>query len=120
MPEYHIHLTKALIADEAVGLVAGDKVDGNDIPTAISTIVTSTIASLIASDLPIATVTQTAVPGVDVPGEVVPAPPLTNYILGFLLIGIAWGFTTPFIRSAAKGHKPPSHPILETRKVKDR
>ncbi|KAH8589428.1 hypothetical protein B0O99DRAFT_636867 [Bisporella sp. PMI_857] len=44
----------------------------------------------------------------------VPSPPLFNYILGFLLIGIAWGFTTPFIRSAARTHKPPPHPILES------
>jgi hypothetical protein len=29
------------------------------------------------------------------------APPTFNYILGFLLVGLAWGFTTPFIRRAA-------------------
>ncbi|RAL10294.1 uncharacterized protein BO97DRAFT_394408 [Aspergillus homomorphus CBS 101889] len=28
-------------------------------------------------------------------------PPVINYILSFLLVGIAWGFTTPFIRRAA-------------------
>ncbi|KAL5003768.1 hypothetical protein BDV10DRAFT_2707 [Aspergillus recurvatus] len=28
-------------------------------------------------------------------------PPVFNYILSFLLVGIAWGFTTPFIRRAA-------------------
>ncbi|OBT91846.1 hypothetical protein VE01_10182 [Pseudogymnoascus verrucosus] len=47
-----------------------------------------------------------------------PAPPIGNYILGFLLIGLAWGFTTPFIRAAARSHKPPAHPILETAAVK--
>ncbi|KAK2759883.1 hypothetical protein FQN54_002617 [Arachnomyces sp. PD_36] len=30
-----------------------------------------------------------------------PAPSAFNYILGFLLVGVAWGFTTPFIRRAA-------------------
>ncbi|KAI1959832.1 hypothetical protein LOZ58_004197 [Ophidiomyces ophidiicola] len=29
------------------------------------------------------------------------APEALNYILAFLLVGIAWGFTTPFIRRAA-------------------
>ncbi|RAK92500.1 hypothetical protein BO79DRAFT_285418 [Aspergillus costaricaensis CBS 115574] len=28
-------------------------------------------------------------------------PPVINYILSFLLVGVAWGFTTPFIRRAA-------------------
>lgn len=42
-----------------------------------------------------------------------PSPaPILNYILGFLLIGLAWGFTTPFIRRAARTHTPRSHPIL--------
>lgn len=30
-----------------------------------------------------------------------PKPPLFNYVLSFLLVGVAWGFTTPFIRRAA-------------------
>lgn len=38
---------------------------------------------------------------------------IVRYVFGFLLIGIAWGFTTPFIRAAARTHKPPSHPVLE-------
>lgn len=29
-------------------------------------------------------------------------PPIFNYVLSFLLVGLAWGFTTPFIRRAAK------------------
>ncbi|ELR10726.1 hypothetical protein VC83_06282 [Pseudogymnoascus destructans] len=52
------------------------------------------------------------------PSPPAPAPPIANYILGFLLIGLAWGFTTPFIRAAARSHKPPAHPILETAAVK--
>ncbi|PMB72338.1 Transmembrane protein 234 [Beauveria bassiana] len=39
-------------------------------------------------------------------------PPVFNYVLSFLLVGIAWGGTTPFIRKAAKSHKPPQHQIL--------
>ncbi|KAL2269201.1 hypothetical protein VTJ83DRAFT_4047 [Remersonia thermophila] len=29
-------------------------------------------------------------------------PPTINFILSFLLVGLAWGFTTPFIRRAAQ------------------
>lgn len=37
------------------------------------------------------------------PDTSVPAdkPPIFNYVLSFLLVGVAWGFTTPFIRRAA-------------------
>ncbi|KAL4991040.1 hypothetical protein BDW68DRAFT_17617 [Aspergillus falconensis] len=35
--------------------------------------------------------------GIATPDE----PPVFNYILSFLLVGVAWGFTTPFIRRAA-------------------
>ncbi|KUI72876.1 hypothetical protein VM1G_08552 [Cytospora mali] len=41
-----------------------------------------------------------------------------NYILGFLMVGLAWGLTTPFIRKAAKDHHPAPHPILESDAVK--
>jgi len=51
------------------------------------------------------------------PSEDTPSPPIFNYILGFLLIGIAWGLTTPFIRAGAKTHKPRPHPILQTPSV---
>ncbi|EDO64992.1 hypothetical protein GE21DRAFT_8391 [Neurospora crassa] len=44
-------------------------------------------------------------------------PPLLNYILSFLLVGLAWGFTTPFLRRAAKTHNPPPHPLLERESV---
>ncbi|KAJ5885171.1 hypothetical protein N7495_009681 [Penicillium taxi] len=38
------------------------------------------------------------------PGDIVPSEPepsVFNYVLSFLLVGVAWGFTTPFIRRAA-------------------
>ncbi|KAI9849968.1 MAG: hypothetical protein M1838_006226 [Thelocarpon superellum] len=30
------------------------------------------------------------------------------------MVGLAWGFTTPFIRRAAISHHPPPHPILDS------
>ncbi|KAK4158585.1 hypothetical protein C8A00DRAFT_39302 [Chaetomidium leptoderma] len=39
-------------------------------------------------------------------------PPAINFILSFLLVGLAWGLTTPFIRRAARTHRPPPHPVL--------
>lgn len=45
-------------------------------------------------------------------------PPTINYVAGFLLVGLAWGFTTPFIRRAAKDHNPPAHPTLARDDVK--
>lgn len=53
------------------------------------------------------------------PSAPVTSPPIFNYIVGFLLIGIAWGFTTPFIRRAARSHTPPPHPILADPAVQD-
>lgn len=44
-----------------------------------------------------------------------PKPSPFNYIISFLLVGIAWGFTTPFIRRAAVKYKSPTaetHPSL--------
>ncbi|KAI3546742.1 hypothetical protein CABS01_06053 [Colletotrichum abscissum] len=46
-------------------------------------------------------------------------PAAINYVAGFLLVGLAWGFTTPFIRRAAKDHNPPPHPVLDTDAVKN-
>lgn len=46
------------------------------------------------------------------------SPGALNYILGFLLVGMAWGLTTPFIRRAARSHNPPPHPLLESAAVK--
>jgi len=37
--------------------------------------------------------------------EAQPSP--FNYILGFLLVGAAWGLTTPFMRRAAIDYTPP-------------
>jgi hypothetical protein len=45
-------------------------------------------------------------------------PPVFNYILSFILVGLAWGFTTPFIRRAAQSHNPPAHPVLESPAVR--
>ncbi|KAH8671070.1 hypothetical protein BX600DRAFT_238088 [Xylariales sp. PMI_506] len=45
-------------------------------------------------------------------------PPAINYVLGFLMVGVAWGFTTPFIRRAARDHNPPAHPLLDRVDVK--
>lgn len=49
--------------------------------------------------------------------EAVPAvntdtPSPINYILSFLLVGICWGFTTPFIRKAAVNYTAPTHPSI--------
>lgn len=46
-------------------------------------------------------------------------PPVFNYVLSFILVGLAWGFTTPFIRRAARDHSPPPHPVLDTPAVRD-
>ncbi|KAI0472590.1 hypothetical protein GGR56DRAFT_651068 [Xylariaceae sp. FL0804] len=51
-----------------------------------------------------------------------PPPPTLNYILGFLLVGLAWGLTTPFIRRAARERerrRPTPHPLLEQPSVRD-
>ncbi|KAG7113283.1 Transmembrane protein like [Verticillium longisporum] len=45
-------------------------------------------------------------------------PPVINYVIGFLMVGLAWGLTTPFIRRAARDHNPPAHPVLDTESVK--
>lgn len=54
----------------------------------------------------------------DIPAAQGPQPRPLNYIIGFTLVGIAWGLTTPFIRRAAKDHHPPPHPILESDAVR--
>lgn len=51
-------------------------------------------------------------------GAAEPQPGPLNYILGFLMVGLAWGLTTPFIRRAAKDHDPPPHPVLESEAVR--
>lgn len=52
------------------------------------------------------------------PSPAEPQPGPLNYVLGFTLVGIAWGLTTPFIRRAARDHHPRPHPILDTDAVK--
>ncbi|TKA30654.1 hypothetical protein B0A50_02374 [Salinomyces thailandicus] len=47
-------------------------------------------------------------------------PPTWRYVLGFLLVGIAWGFTTPFMRRAAvaRDQRPKTpRPFLSDPKV---
>ena len=41
------------------------------------------------------------------------SPSILAYVASFLLVGVAWGLTTPFIRRAAVDFKPPSRPWLE-------
>jgi len=51
----------------------------------------------------------------DAPPTATPPPPpsIFNYILGFLLVGMAWGLTTPFIRRAAVNFHPPPRPSID-------
>ncbi|OJD10117.1 hypothetical protein AJ78_07962 [Emergomyces pasteurianus Ep9510] len=47
-------------------------------------------------------------------------PSAFNYILSFLLVGVAWGFTTPFIRRAAvdfSARNEQKHPSQQDDKV---
>ena len=41
-----------------------------------------------------------------------PSPSIINWTLGFLLVGLAWGLTTPFIRRAAVNFHPAPHSSL--------
>jgi hypothetical protein len=42
-----------------------------------------------------------------------PSPSIFRWMLGFLLVGAAWGLTTPFIRKAAVGFKSTPRPSVE-------
>lgn len=42
-------------------------------------------------------------------------PSLFRYVLGFLVVGLAWGFTTPFMRRAAITSKAPSRPEMSSK-----
>lgn len=46
-------------------------------------------------------------------------PPMLNYVLSFILVGLAWGFTTPFIRRAARNHRSTDHPMLRSPTVRE-
>lgn len=47
-------------------------------------------------------------------------PPLINYVVSFVLVGLAWGLTTPFIRRAARAQRPPAHALLDSPAVRAR
>lgn len=51
--------------------------------------------------------------------DTTPVPPTTQpsilrWTLGFLLVGLAWGLTTPFIRRAALNFNPPARPWIDS------
>lgn len=41
-----------------------------------------------------------------------PQPSIIRWVLGFLLVGAAWGLTTPFMRRAALNYTPKSRPTV--------
>ncbi|KAF7506498.1 hypothetical protein GJ744_011748 [Endocarpon pusillum] len=41
-----------------------------------------------------------------------PNPSPFAYVLSFLIVGLCWGFTTPFIRRAALTYTTPTHPSI--------
>jgi hypothetical protein len=41
-----------------------------------------------------------------------PSPSPFNYVLSFLIVGLCWGFTTPFIRKAAMTFQTPTSPSI--------
>jgi Putative transmembrane family 234 len=43
------------------------------------------------------------------PSTANPTPSPLNYLLSFLIVGLCWGFTTPFIRKAAITYQTPSN-----------
>ena len=42
-----------------------------------------------------------------------PQPSLWQWTLGYLIVGMAWGLTTPFIRKAAVDFQPPKRPFID-------
>jgi hypothetical protein len=42
-----------------------------------------------------------------------PSPSIFNWVLGFLLVGMAWGLTTPFMRRAAANAPTISRPSVD-------
>lgn len=53
----------------------------------------------------------------DPPTVSAPSPSPIRWVLGFLLVGAAWGMTTPFMRRAALNYSPPVRPELSDPKV---
>ena len=41
-----------------------------------------------------------------------PSPSPFNYVLSFLIVGLCWGFTTPFLRNAAMTFQTPTSPSV--------
>jgi hypothetical protein len=41
-----------------------------------------------------------------------PQPSIIRWVLGFLLVGAAWGLTTPFMRRAAINYTAPTRPSV--------
>ena len=56
--------------------------------------------------------TPTPTPSPSTPTPPTPTPPTLNYILSFLIVGLCWGFTTPFIRKAALTYTTPTNPSI--------
>ncbi|KAG5290400.1 integral membrane protein, putative [Histoplasma capsulatum G186AR] len=54
----------------------------------------------------------------DTPAAETP-PSIFNYVLSFLLVGVAWGFTTPFIRRAAVDFNARNEQKAQTQKEQD-
>lgn len=52
------------------------------------------------------------------PATATEQPGPLNYVVGFLMVGLAWGLTTPFIRRAARDHRPAAHPVLQSDRVR--
>ncbi|KAJ2899628.1 Transmembrane protein [Zalerion maritima] len=63
--------------------------------------------------------TSTSMPSPAGEADSGPHPGPLNYIFGFLLVGLAWGLTTPFIRRAARSHNPSPHPTLSFPRVQN-
>lgn len=42
-----------------------------------------------------------------------PQPSIFRWVLGFLMVGAAWGLTTPFMRRAAINYTAPERPWLD-------
>ena len=51
-------------------------------------------------------------PDASAPDTPISAPSAFNYVLSFLLVGMCWGFTTPFIRRAAVNYSAPTNPSI--------
>lgn len=71
-----------------------------------------TLTALRPLVMSVASATNRIPPPPDDPATL-PSPSVLNWTLGFLLVGLAWGLTTPFIRRAAVNFYPPAHVWVE-------